>query len=147
MFDPQPAHDASAGFASPVDFGRDTSILRRRVATLTRTVEERETTIASLVQQLDRARSDPSRPMAIARRNAGAAHEVQAPIRRVVERMRVLRRGFDWLESAPEGFDPAELRRTRLAMSIAIDDALDELDRIEAVIRAVEHFSPPADAA
>jgi hypothetical protein len=61
--------------------------------------------------------------------------------------MRVLRRSFDWLESAPEGFDPAELRRTRLAMSIAIDDALDELDRIEAVIRAVEHFSPPADAA
>jgi hypothetical protein len=147
MFDPQPAHDAPAGFASSVDFGRNTSILRRRVATLTRTVEERETTIASLVQQLDRARSDPSRPMAIARRNARAAHEVQAPIRRVVEKMRVLRRSFDWLESAPEGFDPAELRRTRLAMSIAIDEALDELDRIEAVIRAVELFSPPADAA
>ncbi len=72
---------------------------------------------------------------------------MQAPIRRVIEKVRLLRRNFDWMQSAAQGFAAEELRRIRLSMSGAIDGALDELDRIEAAIAAVERFSPPADAA
>lgn len=147
MFDPQPAHDTPAGFAPPTEIGRDTSILRRRVATLTRTIDEREATIADLVKQLHRARTDPLRSSSIAGCNVSGSHAMQAPIRRVVEKVRLLRRNFDWVQSAAQGFDPEELRRMRLTMSAAIDEALGELDRIEAVIRAVESFPPPADAA
>lgn len=147
MLDPQPARDTPAGFAPSAQIGPDTSILRRRVATLTRTIDEREATIATLMQQLQRARGGPSRSPATARLCTDSSNDMQTPIRRVIEKVRLLRRNFDWVQSAAQGFDAEELRRIRLSMSGAIDEALDELDRIEAAIAAAERFSPPADAA
>lgn len=134
----------------PYEGQGDASILRRRVAALTRAVDDREATIASLVKQLHRARSDPARSASAGRLRAGAAHEMGVPIQRVIDNLRILQHGFDLIErtlATQEKSDDEELRRLRAAMPGAIERALDDLDRVTAVVRAMENFSPPTDIA
>jgi hypothetical protein len=136
--------DAADGFSSPAEASRGTSILRQRVAALTRTVDEREATIASLMRQLHRAKNDPAHSASVGRLTAGVAHQVGAPIGRIVESIRSIRRSFDLIERASAGDQTGneELHRMRAAMPRLIEGALDDLERVAALVRAMENFSP-----
>jgi signal transduction histidine kinase len=115
----------------------DASSLRRRVVALMRTVDQREATIASLMRQLHRARNDPSRSASLGRLTAGAAREMQTPIHRAIEYVRLLRRSFERIDAIRpehEGAAVAELD--------CVDQLLDDLDRVAAIARAMENFSP-----
>jgi signal transduction histidine kinase len=145
MLNRQSACEALASLVLPGEGQGDTSILRRRVAALTRAVDDRQATIESLVRQLHRARSDPARSASAGSLRAGAAHEMGAPIQRAIHNVRILQRGFDLIERMLTGQDAAgdeELHRSRAAMPGAIERALDDLDRVAAIVRAMENFSP-----
>jgi two-component system NtrC family sensor kinase len=64
------APDAETGLGPALQAPRDSSILRQRVAALTRTVDERDATIANLVAQLQRAKHDPLSSEAVTRSRA-----------------------------------------------------------------------------
>src|SRR3569833_3476003 len=70
MIDPQPAQDTEAAPVAPAQAPRDSSVLRQRVAALTRTIDDRDATIASLVSQLQRAKHDPASNDAVMRSRA-----------------------------------------------------------------------------
>jgi len=136
MFTESSVHEPPAAFAGPGERRGDASSLRRRVVALMRTVDEREATIASLVRQLHRARNDPSRSASLGRLTAAAAHQMQAPIHRAIDNARSLRRSFERVEAAGS---------TVAAMPVTIDQLLDDLDRVAALVRAMENFSPAVE--
>ena len=70
MINRQPAHDAESAPIPTGQVPRDSSVLRQRVAALTRTIDDRDATIASLVSQLQRARHDPMSGDAVTRSRA-----------------------------------------------------------------------------
>jgi light-regulated signal transduction histidine kinase (bacteriophytochrome) len=141
MFTQPSAHEPSCAFVAPSESRGDSSSLRRRVVALMRTVDEREATIAGLVRQLHRARNDPSRSVSVGRLTASAAHEMQAPIHRAVEYARFLRRSFERIESKTPERDGAAI-----AELDCVTQLLDDLDRVAAIARAMENFSPPPDS-
>ncbi len=141
MFTHSSVHEAPSAFVAPSEQRGDALSLRRRVVALMRTVDEREATITGLMRQLHRARNDPARSASHGRVAASAAHEMNAPIQRAVEYARFLQRSFERIDTkAPErnGEVIAELD--------CLNQLLDDLDRVAAIVRAMENFSPPADA-
>jgi hypothetical protein len=143
MLSPSSAFDVPDGFAPPADTRRDTSFLRQRVAALTRTVDEREATIATLMRHLNRARNDPSHSAFASRLSAGAAQQMSAPLKRLADSVRSIRSGFDAIEKIDWRSDTRQRRPhlTRAAMPELLHHVLDDLDRIRAAVRARENFS------
>jgi len=70
MMNRQPVQDAETGLDVPAPAPRDSSVLRQRVAALTRTIDDRDATIASLVGQLQRAKHDPMSSEVVTRSRA-----------------------------------------------------------------------------
>lgn len=137
MFTQPSVAETSAPFETPGERRGNSASLRGRVVALMRTVDERDATIASLMRQLHRARNNPSRSATVGRVAAGAAHEMQAPVHRAIEYARFLQRSFERMEAKspdPNGPVVAELD--------CLHQLLDDLDRVSAIVRALENFSP-----
>jgi light-regulated signal transduction histidine kinase (bacteriophytochrome) len=142
MLAEQSIHETPSAFVASSERQGNASSLRGRVVALMRTVDEREATIASLVRQLHRARNDPARSASHSRLTASAAREMQAPIHRAVEYVRLLRRSFERIDAKASEHVGAAISELD-----CVDQLLDDLDRVASIARAMENFSPPSDTA